>query len=771
LLIEVTHKHFRPVAASSKYKSMTRRIFFITLHLFLWLPVCYAQTAFQNEAAVKAATQQALRMPLNAERARLLLQIGRWHALQGADTLSAKEAEKYVEQSIDINNQLKDKPAVASGYLTLSLLAQIAHDCTKGNQCATKAATLFESLGNMDQAGEAYVMVWSNFSLSGLPVPQRIPLLQKAANAFHAANNKSREADCYKEQADLYQIMAQFPQALNDLKYALALYQQAGYQRLQAVYDLLGSVYMALGDYNTGIQYGYLAIKTAERVGDTSLSLCTYYNRLGMAYIRLNDMNNAQKYFHKALDIATKYNDLDGMYNLSFNIAFRLLWSGKPKEGLDFLNNLLRKHPEEAKLRAPEIACFMIPAYQRLGQYDKALSYCPVLEDAIRKEPDNIQLLSKGADKLVTFYIKIGNLQKAAQYVKVYHDFSDKRGLEEFKVNYCILQFRLDSAMGNYLSAIGYYQNYARLKDSLFNETKSLQINHFQVLYETEKKDKDILILKKEAELQQSHLRQVTLIRNITFSGILLSVIVMLLLYQGFRNKQRTNKKLRSQQAEIKHKNDILQNLVIEKEWLVKEIHHRVKNNLHTVVGLLASQTEFLKSEEALAAIADSQHRVHAMSLIHQKLYQTEDLSSTNMASYIFDLTEYLKDSFEKAASITFKLDITDIEFSLAYSVPVGLIINEAVTNAIKYAFPNRNGTITIRLNKVNATQFLLNIQDDGIGLPKGFDREKCSSLGLMLMQGLSADIGGTFDIVSNQGTGIEILFSSEAARDAMNGL
>lgn len=281
------------------------------------------------------------------------------------------------------------------------------------------------------------------------------------------------------------------------------------------------------------------------------------------------------------------------------------------------------------------------------------------------------------------------------------------------------------------------------------------------VLYETEKKNKDIIILKNRALLQQNELKAATFLRNSMITFSLLLLIILGLLYKRFKFKKKTNLLLEEQQEEINQKNVTLQKMLVEKEWLLREIHHRVKNNLHMVVGLLASQAEFLKNEEAVQAINSSQNRIHAMTLIHQKLYQSENLSIIDMPSYIFELTEYLKDSFEIRKSIRFVLDIDSFNLPLSHSIPIGLIFNEAVTNSIKYAFPNhKTGIINISLKIYNNKDFVLIIQDNGIGLPNDFVPYNNPSLGIKLMYGLSDDIQGKFQISSENGTKITLEFT-----------
>ncbi|WP_289659181.1 sensor histidine kinase [Flavobacterium panacagri] len=284
--------------------------------------------------------------------------------------------------------------------------------------------------------------------------------------------------------------------------------------------------------------------------------------------------------------------------------------------------------------------------------------------------------------------------------------------------------------------------------------------SRLNILYETDKKNKDFIRLKNESLIQQGKLKNEALLRNSMIIFLVLLLIILALLYKSYVFKKKTNNALKAKQDEINKKNQALQNLVTEKEWLLKEIHHRVKNNLHMVVGLLASQSEFLKNEEAVQAISDSQNRIQTMSLIHQKLYQSENLSIIDMPSYIFELTEYLKDSYEIRNTIRFVLDIDSFNLPLSHSIPIGLIFNEAVTNAIKYAFPDqKKGIINILLKTDDNNKYRLIIHDNGIGLPPDFDPYNNPSLGIKLMHGLSADIDGQFLITNSNGTKITLEF------------
>ncbi len=197
-----------------------------------------------------------------------------------------------------------------------------------------------------------------------------------------------------------------------------------------------------------------------------------------------------------------------------------------------------------------------------------------------------------------------------------------------------------------------------------------------------------------------------------------------------------------------------------EKEWLVKEIHHRVKNNLGIVSSLLEIQTSYLKNKEALSAIKESQHRIHSMSIIHQKLYQSDTLSTVHMPEYIYELVEYLRESYAIRENIRFSLQIDNIELNHASAITLGLILNEAITNAIKYAFTNKeDGKISIALSHISDSQILLSIADNGPGLPDDFESKIGASMGMELLQGLTDDLGGSLSIENKNGTNIKVIF------------
>jgi len=200
-----------------------------------------------------------------------------------------------------------------------------------------------------------------------------------------------------------------------------------------------------------------------------------------------------------------------------------------------------------------------------------------------------------------------------------------------------------------------------------------------------------------------------------------------------------------------------------EKEVLLKEIHHRVKNNLQIISSLLNLQADYLKDPEAIEVFRDSQNRIQSMAIVHEKLYQSEDLATINLSEYIQDLVSNLSYSYEvNLEAIAVKIKVEEVLLDIDTAIPCGLIINELVSNSLKYAFPkHQSGEICIELKSLIGKQMKLTVSDNGIGLPENFDFNKTDSLGLQLVDALTTQLKGTIEIDRDRGTKFQIIFPS----------
>ncbi len=206
-----------------------------------------------------------------------------------------------------------------------------------------------------------------------------------------------------------------------------------------------------------------------------------------------------------------------------------------------------------------------------------------------------------------------------------------------------------------------------------------------------------------------------------------------------------------------------LENSVItlqEREALLQEVHHRVKNNLQIISSLMNLQASYTKDEKFLALIRECRNRIISMSMIHEMLYRTKDLSRIQVLDYIKTLTLSINSSFSGFNSeVVFEYEIEEeIYLEAERMIPIGLIVNEAVSNSFKYAFPDREGFIRITFTS-SETHFYMKISDNGIGLPVGIKTEEFESLGIQLIGALSDQLSADLKILREDGLGYELRF------------
>jgi PAS domain S-box-containing protein len=200
-----------------------------------------------------------------------------------------------------------------------------------------------------------------------------------------------------------------------------------------------------------------------------------------------------------------------------------------------------------------------------------------------------------------------------------------------------------------------------------------------------------------------------------------------------------------------------LQTSLREKEVLLREVHHRVKNNLQVIQSLLKMRARLLPEGETRAAIEATVQRVHAISQVHERLYQRDDLASLSLGDYLRDLFNGVENTNSaERGQIQLQMDADDIQLHLDSAVPFGLLVNELISNCFKHGFPDgRNGTIEISVHRVDGVVCLA-VEDDGVGLPEHFDASKCGSMGLKLAGSLAHQLGGRLRFTSTKGCRIE---------------
>ncbi|EMG37227.1 PAS domain S-box [Desulfocurvibacter africanus PCS] len=220
--------------------------------------------------------------------------------------------------------------------------------------------------------------------------------------------------------------------------------------------------------------------------------------------------------------------------------------------------------------------------------------------------------------------------------------------------------------------------------------------------------------------------------------------------------------------SERKLNEERLRDSLREKEVLLKEIHHRVKNNLQTISSLLSLQAQVLDDPAVAELFRESQNRIQSMALVHERLYQADDLSSVDFDSYLSSVISFLMQSYRRSSSsVRLIKDLEDLALPVTVAIPCGLMVNELLSNSLKYAFPDgRAGTIEVSFRR-DGDMYVLRVADDGVGLPPDIDPLDTSSLGLKLVLTLVRQLKGDLDIRPAPGASFHIAFPCEQGKIA----
>lgn len=585
--------------------------------------------------------------------------------------------------------------------------------------------------------------------------PSKLPLLNEALAIFRKRDQPVKAFEVLNALLIEYFFTAD---ELTDptLAEISSLQTKLGFKHDQYIHNTYAYLYAKRADYVKAMHHAQAAIASMEATRDTVFSSIFCY-RLGSIFSMVNKDKEAEYWNDRAFN-AIKTIETRPFWYVSFLGKINILLNHKqPQAALSLIEDIDARFPPATPIHAMSLTLLKGACFAELQKIQEAKKQFDLFLAMSEKIPPQF-LMEDAMDALPEIGLFYFNQKDYANAKKILNrslvSQLDKIAVYHHARLY-LLKFKVDSLDGNLLNAIKDYTFYKKFSDSNFNVTQRRQVDELMLQYETAQKDKNIALLKEQQALQQSKLNQSSLTMKITGGGVVLLLIIIVLLYNRYRIKQQA-----SREAEIR--NNALQKLVNEKEWLLKEVHHRVKNNLQTIVSLLESQSAYL-SNDALLALQDSQNRVYAMSLIHQKLYQADNVASINMNDYLPALVNYLRESFDTRQKIQFTLHIDPIELDVSQAVPIGLILNEAITNSIKYAFnDNKAGqTITIHMHQDKNNKTALTIRDNGAGLPSNFDLQTSGGLGLKLVKGLTEDIEGDFDIRNEHGTILTITFKA----------
>lgn len=674
----------------------------------------------------------------------------------------------FIKKAETINIKLNSAEIEGRAYVFYSKVFREGGEIEKAQSYLDKAIRIVQN--NPLYFLEGQVWFENFYFFPSDDIEKKIEYLKKSVAAFEKSKVSDKEyGDALTTLADYQGVYNHAPEMITNVRKAIEIYQQVGEKQLMVPYNLLSKGLIAEGIYDDGIKYGLMAAKIGEGKHDTSGWMMAVYNNIGRAYYYLRYNELAVEYMRKSLDIAITNNDWESTYSNLYGVCNILEKQKKYNDALKLLNSTIENHAPESTVQKAlaHIKKACINSY--MGNYNEAKPSVWELEVIIDKESaaiDSFYIVEIYA-ALVVVYIELKNVEKATYYFNKLKKESEKRPTNLYVSNILGYQYKIDLLSGDYKKAIEDYRIYKKVFDSVTQISKRKLAYTLQIRYDTQKKDNELLLkekniqgLKKSKQLQAAIIKKKSIISVISVLFVVVFFFISYHLYKAYQLRKKAGESLKEKQEIILNKNVELSRLVEDKEWLLSEIHTRVKRNLEIIMNLLNSQTTFMVDAVAINAINSSRHRLNSMALIHNRLFSSNNLSSIRITDYFKELVAYLQESFGTKGKIEINLQLADVEIPVTQAVPLGLILNEAITNTIKYAFPESGcGKIEVALESIAEEYYILTIQDNGVGLPPGFDISGLNSLGMKLMRGLCRDLEAEFFISGDSGTKIQLKF------------
>lgn len=491
------------------------------------------------------------------------------------------------------------------------------------------------------------------------------------------------------------------------------------------------------------------ALDLHQKAGTNPKTILVIQNNIGVFYSMLGNNEKAIEYFKLNLQLATKNEFEDRAITANQNLG-ELYRFSQPDSAIYHLNEAQRIASKIGKelgvMNATEVLGLV---YLDLGQTELGIEYLSQAKDFYEQSNDG-RFLGALYKDLGKAYFKMGDFANAltnqTKAVDLFRSIDDKSALNDALYNQALTY----NKMNRNVSAFDALLESRNLSDSLFKEESSVALAEMQTKYETEQKDRVI-------DLQQSQLARQRLIQYGALGGVVLLAFIVGLLYRNNKIKAEAN-------GEIETKNTALSKALDDREALLKEIHHRVKNNLQVITSLLFLQSYETNDPGVKALLQECQSRVRSMALIHQKLYENQDLKEIPFGDYLKDLIGEIQRSFGGSAKdVLLKIEAEGIFFDVHTALPLGLIVNELTTNAFKYAFESNieGEQLNIAIEK-EGSNYTMIVSDNGKGIPdEVLTNTNSRSLGLKLTRILSEQLEGEFDFDNSQGTTFALRFSA----------
>ncbi len=555
-------------------------------------------------------------------------------------------------------------------------------------------------------------------------------LIMESSLQNHARNIQD-SLTCYNHLKDLYVKLSNLNKAIEANHMYDVLANQLNDERYlknitskSKICDMFGLNRQAIIEKRKEFNSEYKA-----KQNDTNF-VAGFYNDMGVYFNRLKMSDSALPYFTKADELITKKLTYNNETNNKF---FKSLIEGN-----------------------------MALAYTNKGDYTKAI---PFLKNDIyySMKVRDIESAFNSYVLISKCFTVLNDLKRAQRYMDTAQTISNVLNQPRVKLKLLYAQAELLDKVGNSTLSVARFKEYLNLKDSISNNEKEMQLINQQVALDMQ--NKEIELNEKNQQLQNARIQEAKqkAFRAYLMAGLVVLILLIVFLFYTNNSSKKREYELSQKNDQIQNQNRLIETSLKEKELLLKEIHHRVKNNLQIISSVINLQADKTKDVEMLDMLKEIKLRISAIALTHQMLYQKGSVNTVLLSEYLKNLITQITNSYENSL-VKIQVDIKQKQqyINIDTAIPLGLLVNEIITNSFKHAFKgNKEGIIQLTASTFGNTA-TVEIKDNGVGLPENYKQllSDTNSLGFELISILTQQINAEMEIENNGGATFKFTFA-----------
>lgn len=640
---------------------------------------------------------------------------------------SPKEAKLYAKLALNLSKNTNDKTYKIKAYHAMFSLLRKEGNYEEAIKYCKEEYDIYvsepETLNLAKCSKDLGVLYLYNhqYDLS-------IKYLSEARDLFFKLNEKEEAALVINRIGQLKKITKQYGQALKDYLQSLKIFEEINDKKqIAKSYNNIGIIHKLLSNYEKSKEFYQKSLQIGKEINDSSI-IADAYNNWGNVLRVEKVFDLAEDYYFKSLNYRAGYSN---------SIIY------KSRKSSYVYNNLGLTYLEKKN-------------------YNKAIEFF-MMAIEIKFSIKDWESLTSTYSNIAEAYLAINDFKNAHEYLSKAQEIALNGNSSDLVFIYKNLSLAYEKE-NDFKKALNYLQKSIKIKDSLtkINQADVVLLLTAQFDHENQKNEIDLLEKKNQQLTQQQNEINESEKRYVSLNRIMIFLIVALIIAVIVAYRKATFAKTTAEQLEETNK-ELVKTLISkdEKDILIKEIHHRVKNNLQIIKSLVRLQLAVSENQEANEILSEFEQRVSSMALVHEELYKSKDLTKVKVKHYLTELVTNLIHTYS-IKKVDTDINIESITFGIDTVVPLGLLVNEIISNALKHGIKDIDkGKIICRITPLKGNKYELFIGDNGAGFPENFNFENPATLGLELIQTLSEQLNGEIEIINNDGAFYKITFEN----------